>query len=301
MSAAAAGSLRCSLWARTQNLDPAGTAGSYEGYLLIDIPLPWPRDVSQIPAVAALADLLSGSRLRLQATVPTGAERRAALYRGPADSADPAPFQGRSTPVGDDLAEGVEELLGGGGRALEGRDLLVCGHGRRDVCCGSAGTDLAMELARGSLPGDVRLHRTSHTGGHRFAPTFIVLPEATLWAFADIDLVMRVLDRSGDAADVADRYRGCAALDGPHAQVLEREVLREVGWDLLDWQRASRPVAGETVRLDAVDTGGRSLSWEAEVTPGRTLPVPDCGRPIEEAHKTETEWAVRGLRAVAGV
>ena len=292
------GSLRCSLWARAQGLDPAGTAGSYSGYLLLDIPLPWPRDVSEIPEVAALSERLSGSQLRVQATVPSGSPHRAVLYRLRTGTAWTGSFEGRSTPVGDSLVAAVEGLLAGGGNPQAGRDLLVCGHGRRDVCCGSAGTDLAMKLARGSLPPDVRLHRTSHTGGHRFAPTFIVLPEATLWAFADIDLVMRVLQRRGDAADVADRYRGCSALDGPRVQALEREVLKEVGWDLLGWERSGRPIDGDAVRLDAVDADGRPMSWEADVKPGRTLPVPDCGRPIEEARKSETEWMVHGLRTV---
>lgn len=291
VSATTTGSLRCSLWARTQDLDPAGTAGSYAGYLLLDTPLPWPRDVSEIPDVAALADLLVGSGIRVQAMVPSGPGRKAVLYRGSAGS-----FAGRSVDVGSDVHAAVTELLDGGGQPLGGRDLLVCGHGRRDVCCGSAGTELALELGRGSLPEGVRLHRTSHTGGHRFAPTFIVLPEATLWAFADVDLIDRVLERRGDAADVADRYRGCSGLQGARVQALEREVLRAVGWDLLDWERSGGETEYGYVRLVAVDGSGRERSWEAEVTPGRVVPVPDCGRPIEEARKSETEWRVEGLR-----
>lgn len=259
----------------------------------MDLPLPWPRDVSEIPEVAGLKDVLNGSGLRVQAMVPSGPGRRAVLYRGHAGS-----LTGRSVDVDSDVRSAVADLLEGDGHPLDGRDLLVCGHGRRDVCCGSAGTALALELARGSLPGDVTLHRTSHTGGHRFAPTFIVLPEATLWAFADVDLVHRVLGRRGDAADVADRYRGCSGLQGSRVQALEREVLREVGWDLLDWHRSGQESDGDTVRFVAVDGNGRSFSWEAEVTPGRTVPVPDCGRPIEEARKSETEWRVEGLRTV---
>lgn len=298
VGAVTTGSLRCSLWARTQDLDPAGTAGSYSGYLLLDVPLPWPRDVSEMPEVAALTDLLDGSGLRVQATIPSGAGRRAALYPLPANGRWAGSFSGREAEVRDSVTSTVEGLLSGDGTPIAGRDLLICGHGRRDVCCGSAGTALAMDLAQASLPPGVRLHRTSHTGGHRFAPTFIVLPEATLWAFADVDLAARVLERRGDAADAADRYRGCSALRGPRVQALEREVLREVGWELLGWERTGHSIDTETVRLDAVDPGGRPRSWQAAVTPGRTLPVPDCGRPITEARKTETEWVVEGFREV---
>lgn len=297
MTFTATGSLRCSVWARTQDLDPAGTAGSYSGYLTADIPLPWPRDVSEVPEVAALADLLSGSGLRVQATVPAGHKRSATLYERQAGRWT-GTMTARTIDIDTDFSSAVRDLVAGGGEAVHGKDLLVCSHGRRDVCCGSSGTDLAMELARNELPDGARLHRTSHTGGHRFAPTFIVLPEATLWAFADAEMVARVLSRRGDAADVADRYRGCSGLHGARVQVLEREVLREVGWDLLDWTRDGEESDGATVRLHAVDRDGRQQAWEAEVTPGRTMPVPDCGRPIEEARKTETEWEVHGFRPV---
>ena len=50
----------------------------------------------------------------------------------------------------------------------------------------------------------MRLWRTSHTGGHRFAPTFIVLPFATLWAWADPLLLRRVVAQEGPVADVAN-------------------------------------------------------------------------------------------------
>ena len=296
MTFTATGSLRCSVWARAQDLDPAGTAGSYSGYLVVDVPLPWPRDVSEVPEVAALDDLLSGSGLRVQATVPAGHRRSVTLYdRNTREWT--GELTARTLEINTDLSSAAHTLLAGGGEARSGKDVLVCGHGRRDVCCGSSGTDLAVELGHGDVLGGARLHRTSHTGGHRFAPTFIVLPEATLWAFADSDLVARVLSRRGDAADVADRYRGCSGLHGARVQVLEREVLREVGWDLLDWVRHGEESDNGAVRLHALDGNGRQRMWEAEVTPGRIMPVPDCGRPIEEAHKTETEWEVHGFRS----
>jgi hypothetical protein len=41
---------------------------------------------------------------------------------------------------------------------------------------------------------------------------------------------------------------------------------------------------------------GATDVWEGLVEPGRRMPVPDCGRPIEEARKSETEWIVREVR-----
>lgn len=51
--------------------------------------------------------------------------------------------------------------------------LLVCTNGRRDVCCAVRGRPLAAHAAR-VAPG--RAWEVSHTGGHRFAPTAVLLP-----------------------------------------------------------------------------------------------------------------------------
>jgi hypothetical protein len=221
-------------------------------------------------------------------------------------------FERREVEYGDDFAADVKALLAGGpddggasslsGAAEEApvKDLLVCIHGRRDFCCGSMGAELAVALGNQQLPDGVRVWRTSHTGGHRFAPNLIVLPEGTLWAYADQALVERVLTRSGPVGDVVDHYRGCAGLSGPQVQAAEREVLRQVGWELLDLPRSGEVTPDGTVRLRVEPPDGPAETWEARVGRGRTLPVPDCGHPIEEARKSETEWVVDDVRRVAG-
>lgn len=308
MTTATTEGVRCSAWAREAGLDPVGSAGCYEGYLLVELPLPWPRDVGEIPEVAGLAGLLGGRALRVQALVPADGRRRVVTYLRPVSDATDAGagfhrFVRGEAEVASDLESAVATLLdaagiaGAGGNS--GRDLLLCTHGRRDVCCGSLGTKLAGSLEDVELPAGVRLWRTSHTGGHRFAPTFVVLPEATVWAYADADLIDRVLRRRGDAADVADRYRGCAGLPTPQFQALEREVLRRVGWPLLESRRSGRVGADGTTRLALRWPGGDEQIWEGTVRARREMPVPDCGRPIEAARKTETEWLVAGVRPVA--
>jgi len=298
MTIAQAEAVRCSAWAHSVGLDPIGSAGVYRGFLLLEVPLPWPRDVGEIPEVAALADLLDGRGLRVQALAPAGDGRGAILYDPPRPgSGGFSGFRRRQAEYGADLRGTVTTLLSDPPAGAEDgfRDVLVCTHGRRDVCCGALGTDLFSSLDPAALPDGVRLWRTSHTGGHRFAPTFIVLPEATVWAYADTDLIDRVLRRRGDAAEVADRYRGCAGLDGPAVQALEREVLRRMGWGLLDQHRrgSSRPDGTTVLTVDRPD-GGTDV-WEGHIEPGRRLPVPDCGRPLEDARKTETEWVARDV------
>jgi hypothetical protein len=275
----------------------------------VEVPQPWPHDIGDTSLISSIRDLVSDSALRVQAILDGKSRRRRimAYLNGSPDGF--SGFERREAEYGDDFAADVQALLaespdGGAasppGSESEGlvKDLLVCIHGRRDFCCGSVGAELAVSLAQQQLPEGVRVWRTSHTGGHRFAPNVIVLPEGTLWAYADEALVYRVLTRSGSVDDVVDHYRGCAGLFGPQVQAAEREVLRQVGWDLLDMHRSAELAGNGMVRLTARPADGPAQAWEAEVGRGRTLPVPDCGHPIEEAKKSETEWVVENLRRV---
>lgn len=54
--------------------------------------------------------------------------------------------------------------------------VLVCTHGRRDVCCARLGRPLAV-LLDARLPGLV--WETSHVGGDRFAPNVVALPDGS--------------------------------------------------------------------------------------------------------------------------
>jgi hypothetical protein len=299
--------IRCSAWAREVALSPIATIGTYAGYLLVETPLPWPRDIGELPALAPVASLLGTAGYRLQALVPPSpnpdpAERRIILHARPSGASDFGGYQRFETRAGRDLEESVRSLMTSveaGSTEFEspGIDLLICSHGKRDVCCGSKGTELAVRVAQTEARPGIRTWRTSHTGGHRFAPTFVLLPEGTAWAYADTELVASVLDRSVPFARVAGQYRGCAGLTDRRLQALEREVLSLVGWDVLDRARTGS-VDGRLARLEIADGQGGTDVWEAQVGPGRTLPVPDCMQPLSAAKKTETELVVTGVHPV---
>jgi hypothetical protein len=69
--------------------------------------------------------------------------------------------------------------------------LLVCTNGRRDVCCAVRGRPVALEAVT-ARPG--RVWEASHTGGHRFAPTGVLLPHGATLARLDAGLCAQVLD-----------------------------------------------------------------------------------------------------------
>ncbi len=300
--------LRCSTWARMNAVDPVATAGAYRGYLLVEWPLPWPGDAAEVDGLAGAAELASASGFRLQLLAPaarpaTGAAAtrlRVAVYRWNGSG-----FAGREeTPPARQVAAVVRELLAdpGSGSPLDAgaTDVLVCGHGSRDRCCGSLGTRLAAEVSESPPgPGDgVRWWRTSHTGGHRFAPTALLLPAGTLWANLDRALLSGVIGETLDPAEAARHYRGCAGVGPREVQAIEREVLALEGWGLLAAARRGEALGGRRFRL-IVGTGDSARAFEAEVAVGRELLVPVCGAPVSAARKTEAELVVRGLALVA--
>jgi hypothetical protein len=279
--------------------------GSYDSFLLVEWPLPWPKDIGDIAGFAELRSELAHAGCRLQALVPErGAPTRKVVYY---QSTPDRPFRNyRRSQLEVDPAQAIDAaglLLKGEGpepEAIVGSEVLVCTHGSRDRCCGSMGTELALQLLANPafLGDDIPVRRTSHTGGHRFAPTSMVFPEGTGWAFADSALLARVVRRQGSVAEVLNHYRGCAGLASPRIQAVERAVLGVVGWDLFDMERWGTEEINGTVNLYVDGREGLS-SWSALVTQGRVLPMPDCGAPVTEVTKMQTEFVVGELHQIS--
>src|SRR5919106_341585 len=269
--------LRCSGFARSEDLDPVGSAGSYRGVVLVEIPLPWPGEITEHPALAPAAPALEEANVRLQGLVPYGHSppdrRRLVSFSRPAGPFDR--YEGRAWTVSDyQVAEAVAALAASGGSGgtggLEGdgtdagRHVLVCTHGRRDACCGTLGTRLAQSLP--GLGAGVHVWRTSHTGGHRFAPTALLLPEGTMWAYLDLDRLVGISDRTLDIDEAVRLYRGCTGLDGPEVQAADREGLRAMGWSWLGHRRGGPARARSRLRQAA--RGGPQVGPRA---PGQRL------------------------------
>ncbi|MET0903671.1 MAG: sucrase ferredoxin [Acidimicrobiales bacterium] len=302
---------RCSPWTHAQGVDPIGSAGSFDELLLVEWPLPWPSDVSE---VEALAEAAAHPRARVMLVVPPAGSLVDGMHRvvhrrrtrtHHLDGVDHAV-------AADEVTAVLAALLAEPDRpqrdwptvvGVAPAEILVCGHGRRDPCCGRWGTLLHADLAaRGT---SARIWRSSHTGGHRFAPTAITLPDGRAWAYADADLLDRVLTRTGDVPSLAAHDRGCTALD-MWAQAVERALFVEHGWAWLQAQV-------DEVRTEVADDGGSAsvdLQWRfddgthgrirADVEVVRNLPVLVCGEPPEAAKKSSPELRVRRLSAVAG-
>jgi hypothetical protein len=301
--------VRCAPWTQQQGVDPIGTATAADGFLLIEWALPWPAKIEAIEALAPVFDAAGDARLRVQLVVPPGdrPQRQVVLHR----RAPGVPFTALErrvieAPPADVVTAALRLVRDPASVPVSPpvSDVLICSHGKRDACCGSVGTALAVAMLAAPAPaagaGEVRVLRTSHTGGHRFAPTALVLPQGTAWAFADAELLEAVVRRSGDVTELLDRYRGCVAFSTPALQAVERAVFGEVGWPWLDWARSGEVLEDGTVRVVGISPEGNEVVWEGRTEPGRTLPVPECRQPLSAAAKSSTEQRVAGLGRLAG-
>lgn len=108
--------------------------------------------------------------------------------------------------------------------------LLVCTNGRRDVCCAVRGRPVALDAAD-THPG--RVWEASHTGGHRFAPTGVLLPHGATLARLDAgqcdDLLREARAGHLPAGVLGPQHdRGRSALTGPE-QAVESHVRYDAG------------------------------------------------------------------------
>lgn len=298
---------RCAVSARALGLDPIGTAGSYEGFLLLEWPRPWPRELGEVGELSPVLSTARGLGLRVQAVAGAslGAQSSVVLYAKPKDEMGFRRYERREAAV--PRAEVVRAALELMTDAMSSdqpvsdtvADLLICTHGRRDRCCGSLGTALHSQMAAVGNLGTTRIWRSSHLGGHRFAPTLLHLPTGTSWAFMNADLASRVVATGGLDPQLSPHYRGCTGLASPEVQALERVVADHVGWQALGHRRSSaRDVRGRFL-LTVEDSAGSSRRWSAEVVRFDVAAPPPCGSAEARSIASEPRWSVRDLREIS--
>jgi len=179
-------------------------------------------------------------------------------------------------------AEALAELLRSpsAGEAVEGPLHLVCTHGKRDACCARRGT--ALHRALQAHAGD-RVLRTSHLGGHRFAPIVHSFPAGLCFGRVEIDEVARLDEAAarGEAYDPS-RLRGVFPHDGFESAALVR-YLAEGG--TLAGASVSRE--GELVRITSP-----SLTRVYRVKRESLEPRPlSCGAAPGEAFRFDVQEA----------
>jgi hypothetical protein len=282
---------RCSLLALAGDEPLAGTAPQARRWVCVEQRGAWPSDLTEHPepALAALART-PGWRLLLIRRPGRRGERGASLR---VFLADTAPGRSRVTTF---TVDGPEELAGvelpGPDEPLPGSPvadplLLVCTHGRRDRCCAVDGRALALSVVDAC---EQHVWECSHLGGHRFAPTALVLP--TGYAYGRLDPATAIAARKAAFPGEVDttRCRGRSTWS-PAGQVAELAVRAATGMRDADALQVTDVAGG------AVVSARDGRCWEVDVTPVVGAPRPlSCGRDPAPAESLRAD----AIRLVAG-
>lgn len=127
------------------------------------------------------------------------------------------------------------------------RDILICTHGSHDKCCARYGNPFyfnAISIVSHLKLDNIRIWKSSHFGGHRFAPTAIDFPDGRYYGLLDQESFHSILTRTGDIRLFKKVYRGWGILPNS-IQVLERELILRYGWDWFNYK-----VASEIIKQD---------------------------------------------------
>lgn len=295
-----------------------GTAPSYQAYVMIETPVPWQPEVSDsmhFPAVwrdalNRISTQVPG--VRLQGILPQDdfSPDRARVLFFHQDAGATAQFHKTEFLIDPEKLPALllawfisPEERADFDRyrvtALAHRDFFVCTHGVRDACCGRLGYPI-FEVLRQRFEDDanVRVWRTTHLGGHRFAPTLLDMPEGRYWGRVEPAALDAIISRQGPVESVRPYLRGWAALAEPVLQIAEAEVLMRHGWSWLDMRRQAHTTEDAglfRVRVTGIDARESRHVWEATVAKTDAVyTLASCGSgPPEEIPQFEVTRLVR--------
>lgn len=222
----------CSRQARQADTSLAGTATEATRWLLVEVPAPWggkalaesdlPPDVkSHLFAWEGGADNRRVQFIRRETNAFDARGRITVLLASvssPLTSTDsPALHTLHLNDYGDILNVDLERLAG---RPLPSKGtshsepiFLTCTNGRRDACCAKWGRAMAEALS--AAAGD-QAWQTTHLGGHRFAPTLLVLPHGSQYGWLEPDDAGPLVEaHRRERLYRLDRYRGHVGFTRP--------------------------------------------------------------------------------------
>lgn len=294
----------CNCLALERGLDPVGYAGTFLDAVVIEIPLPWKRELYYDEKILpqGIRDVLAAWEKHYDATgeyrhrplvIAPDPEyscegyRRVMLYTRPAGLFAQFDKVEYLVPV-DELGPLVWALYEDRGSlprfepyriaaADQIRDILVCTHGTIDVACAKFGYPLYKHMRDTYSSDHLRVWRVSHFGGHVFAPTLMDMPTGHYWAYVENEQAAQIIRRAGDVAALRGHYRGWAGLDDSFQQTAECELWQRTGWDWLDYPKSGETVTqdnhheepqwGEVrLRWQQADTAQISIDWRVEVS-----------------------------------
>lgn len=249
--------LFCSDHSRQIGENLIGSATNYETYILIECPPPWVSPAFNSKWVPdnlrVLVEEIQQSKLSIRLLLIANDESHRSeqttllIYHQQQGLTHGYHKQEFCLPNIEQAAGVIRKWLSGKNcdeqiETSQIRDILVCTHGSHDKCCARYGNPFyfhSQQTINNLQLDNVRLWRSSHFGGHRFAPTAIEFPSGRYYGMLDQDSFSAILTRSGDIQCLNQVYRGWGIL--PSAlQVLEKELILHHGWDWFNYQIAGK-------------------------------------------------------------
>jgi hypothetical protein len=170
--------------------------------------------------------------------------------------------------------------------------LLVCTNSRRDLCCAERGRPVAMEA---SLERPGRVWECSHTGGHRFAPTGVLLPHGQVFARLSVTSAVAAVDASTRSevptellGEAHDRGRTHLTPPAQAAESVVRQQIHETSLLTLSTTTVPHPVQENAWQCRVSHVDGRHWDVVAVRESGGDDRPESCGK----APVATWQWSV---------
>lgn len=233
--------------------DIIGTATNYQTYILVECPTPWTYEAfnskwvpdnlrilveevkrAKMPIFFLL--IANDQSHRVKETTLLIYQQQKGLIKGYSKQEFKLPNIEKAAGV-------ISKYLAGFNPDYEieshlNRDILICTHGSHDQCCARYGNPFyfyAQNTISDLQLNQVRIWKSSHFGGHRFAPTAIDFPQGRYYGILDQNSFPSILNHSGDIECFNKIYRGWGILPNP-LQILEKELILRLGWDWFNYK-----------------------------------------------------------------
>ncbi|MBF2063030.1 MAG: sucrase ferredoxin [Calothrix sp. C42_A2020_038] len=249
----------CSDNSRAVGEDIIGSAANHQTYILVECPPPWASEAFHsrwVPSnLQDLVEEVKRARLPIKfLLIANSLSHKASrttllIYQRKQGLGSGYRKQEYSLSNIEQVAPLIRKWLLGGVINYEvesgiTRDILVCAHGSHDRCCARYGAPFhfhATSIIAEQRLDDVRIWKTTHFGGHRFAPTAIDLPDGRYYGVLEPEIFRVILTRTGNIECISKVYRGWGILPS-EIQVLERELIFRYGWEWFNYKVAGRIV-----------------------------------------------------------
>ncbi|QUS60320.1 sucrase ferredoxin [Synechocystis sp. PCC 7339] len=249
----------CSVIAKSNGEDPIGTANSSDRWLIMELPQPWTEErFHHDPILKPIHDLfhqlfnqgVKVSPMAIASDHEYSQSEFSRIIHYQKFNLSFSSFIKEEYLIPDDQRWDLIKNLCHQPPELENfrnyklsdvvdRDMMVCTHGNIDIACSRFGYSIYKQLRQKYASKNLRVWRCSHFGGHQFAPTLIDFPNGQVWGHLESEILDNLVRREGQVKQLYKFYRGWAGVT-KFAQIVEREIWIERGWQWLNYQKSAQ-------------------------------------------------------------